>query len=150
MVCKNCGYMNRDGVEFCRHCGISLKEKSRRTIKVRASAPKPRPSAKEANIFAEDEDFSFTPRNKKPHKARYGEEERIQRGGANYKAATVAIGIFVIVCVIAFGIFVFDIPIFPGDGGKIKIESITVPTDIPSQETAPEFTPVPTVASSPA
>ncbi len=141
MVCKSCGYINRDGVEFCRHCGITLKEKKRRPVKVRASA-------KKESRYAEISEYSLTAPNKKTPESHQEEEERMPRGGVNYKKATIAAGIVVFVCVIAFCIFAFDIPALFRPGGSVIIESITVTSNTPEPEPTPSFTPVPTVVSS--
>lgn len=142
MVCKSCGYINRDGVEFCRHCGIPLKDKSRGAARVRA--------VKATERYYEPYDVSAKAKRdtSKPPKARAEEEERIPRSRNKLRTATLAIGIFIMACFIAFCLFSFDILVFPGSGGNAAADSMAAPTEtLPSEPTAAP-TPVPTVASS--
>lgn len=140
MVCKNCGYNNRDGVGFCRHCGILLKEKSRRSARVKA--------AKKAKRYEDSREPSLSP----PDGAISpdAKEETIPGRGKNFRSATIAIGIFVIACFAAFCIFAFDLLIFPGSGGSITVDSSAAASETPGPKLTPSPTPVPTVATSPA
>jgi uncharacterized membrane protein YvbJ len=146
MVCKNCGYSNRDGVGFCRHCGIPLKEKSRRAAK-RASSVK-----KAQKVYEEPRgEFSLDSLNDAvPPDTREREEERTPKRGGNFKTATIAIGIIVIACVAAFCVFAFDLVSLPGSGGDITVDSVDAAiTDTPAPDPTPTLTPVPTVAPTP-
>lgn len=139
MVCKNCGYNNRDGVDFCRHCGISLKEKSRRPVR-------PGTSAVKAERYAQThEDFLNARKTVMPPHAQEGEEERTPRSGANLRSATAATGILVAACFIAFCLFAFDILKLPGSGGNVTVDSSAAVSEAPAEKPTLMFTPVPTI-----
>lgn len=140
MVCKSCGYINRDGVEFCRHCGIPLKGKPRGAERVRA--------VKAVEKYYEPYvESAKDPHNTvKPPKARPEEEERLPRSSNRFRAAITAIGIFVIACVIIFCLFSFDILVFPGSGGNISVDSLADPSETPVLEPTAATKPVPTIA----
>lgn len=140
MVCKNCGYNNRDGVDFCRHCGVSLKVKSRRRARPGPTAVK---VERHAQIYG---DFLNTRNAEMPPHTQEDEEERLPRGGGSFSSAAAAIGIFVIACFIVFFVFAFDILKLPGSGGSITVDSSAVSSETPSAEPTAAFTPVPTIA----
>lgn len=145
MICKNCSYNNTDGVDFCRHCGIPLKKNPPRPSKMVKHTAK-----REQARYEERSDFNDNPaRNVNvviPSSANEEEaQERAPRSGGAFKTATTAIGILMIICVIAFCIFVFDIIELPESGGSIAVDSTTSLSETPAPELSPSFTPVPTV-----